>query len=111
MEKCDKLIVVAESDEAGIHLVSDKSERRFFLMGHWEYDRETLAKEYFRDKEKGLDIDVPYSYFPNDDPNNKPIFNWSCSANLLYSNWLNYCVYQKTPYDLSELDSMAGELL
>lgn len=111
VEKCDKLIVVAESDEAGIHLVSDKSERRFFLMGHWEYDRETLAKEYFRDKEKGLDIDVPYSYFPNDDPNNKPIFNWSCSANLLYSNWLNYCVYQKTPYDLSELDSMAGELL
>ena len=81
-------------------------QRQFFLFGHWEYDRETLAKEYFRDKEKGLPIQIPYSYFPDDDPENKPIFNWSCSANLLYSNWLNYCIYQKTPYDLNELEPL-----
>ena len=65
----------------------------------------TMA-EYFRDKEKGLPIQIPYSYFPDDDPENKPIFNWSCSANLLYSNWLNYCIYQKTPYDLNELEPL-----
>ena len=106
IEKVDDLIVVAVSNEAGVHLVSDKTQRQFFLFGHWEYDRETLAKEYFRDKEKGLPIQVPYSYFPDDDPQNKPIFNWSCSANLLYSNWLNYCIYQKTPYDLNELEPL-----
>ena len=102
IEKVDDLIVVAVSNEAGVHLVSDRTQRQFFLFGHWEYDRETIAKEYFRDKEKGLPIQIPYSYFPDDDPENKPIFNWSCSANLLYSNWLNYCIYQKTPYDLNE---------
>ena len=106
IEKVDDLIVVAVSNEAGVHLVSDKTQRQFFLFGHWEYDRETLAKEYFRDKEKGLPIQIPYSYFPDDDPENKPIFNWSCSANLLYSNWLNYCIYQKTPYDLNELEPL-----
>jgi len=104
----DDLIVVAVSNEAGVHLVSDKTQRQFFLFGHWEYDRETLAKEYFRDKEKGLPIQIPYSYFPDDDPQNKPIFNWSCSANLLYSNWLNYCIYQKTPYDLNELEPLGA---
>ena len=106
IEKVDDLIVVAVSNEAGVHLVSDRTQRQFFLFGHWEYDRETLAKEYFRDKEKGLPIQIPYSYFPDDDPKNKPIFNWSCSANLLYSNWLNYCIYQKTPYDLNELEPL-----
>ena len=108
IEKVDDLIVVAVSNEAGVHLVSDKTQRQFFLFGHWEYDRETLAKEYFRDKEKGLPIQIPYSYFPDDDPENKPIFNWSCSANLLYSNWLNYCIYQKTPYDLNELEPLGN---
>ena len=97
------LVVVAESYEAGVHVISDREERQFFILGHWEYDRETLSKEYFRDKAKGLDIKIPYSYFPGDDPAEKPIFNWSCSANLMYANWLNYCVYQKTPYDLGEL--------
>ena len=106
IEKVDDLIVVAVSNEAGVHLVSDRTQRQFFLFGHWEYDRETIAKEYFRDKEKGLPIQIPYSYFPDDDPQNKPIFNWSCSANLLYSNWLNYCIYQKTPYDLNELEPL-----
>ncbi|MBR6872211.1 MAG: homoserine O-succinyltransferase [Ruminococcus sp.] len=97
------LVIAAESYEAGVHVVSDKTERQFFLFGHWEYDRETLSKEYFRDLNKGLDIQVPYNYFPDNDPTQTPIFNWSCSANLMYANWLNYCVYQKTPYDLSEL--------
>ena len=97
------LKVIAESNEAGIHLVADVTQRQFFLMGHWEYDRDTLAKEYVRDKNKGLDPKIPYNYFPDNDPSRIPVFNWSCSANLLYSNWLNYCIYQETPYDLNEL--------
>ena len=103
IEKVDDLIILAESYEAGITLVSDKAERNFFLTGHWEYDRETLSGEYFRDKDKGLEIDLPENYFPDDDTNNEPLYNWGCSANLLYANWLNYCVYQRTPFDLNEL--------
>ncbi len=106
IERIGALSILAESDEAGVQLVSDSSERMFFQFGHWEYDRETLAKEYYRDKNKGLDIALPYNYFPDNDPEKKPIFNWSCSANLLYSNWLNYCVYQRTPYDLGELEPL-----
>lgn len=105
IERVEDLIVVAESNEAGVHVVSDKSERNFYLFGHWEYDRLTLAKEYFRDKKKGLKIDLPYNYFPDNDTENQPVFNWSCSANLMYANWLNYCVYQQTPFDLD----MIGE--
>lgn len=101
--KVSDLTILAESYEAGVQLVCDSSERLFFQLGHWEYDRETLAKEYFRDVRKGLKIQVPYNYFPGNDPDQQPIFNWSCSANLLYSNWLNYCVYQATPYDLADL--------
>jgi len=103
IERVDDLIVVAESNEAGVHVVSDKSERNFYLFGHWEYDRLTLAKEYFRDKKKGLKIDLPYNYFPDNDTENQPVFNWSCSANLMYANWLNYCVYQQTPFDLNRI--------
>ena len=106
ISKHRELIIDAESYEAGVHVVSDSSERQFFLFGHWEYDRETLSREYFRDKNKGLDIQVPYNYFPDNDPSQIPIFNWSCSANLMYANWLNYCVYQKTPYDLAELEPL-----
>lgn len=104
IDKVPELSILAESNEAGVQLICDKTERLFFQLGHWEYDRETLANEYFRDVRKGLKIAVPYHYFPDDDPENKPVFNWSCSANLLYSNWLNYCVYQKTPYDLKDLE-------
>lgn len=104
--KCDKLILVAESDEAGVHLITDKTERQIFLTGHWEYDRDTLSKEYFRDKDKRGDVDIPFNYFPNNDPTKTPVFNWSCSANLLYSNWLNYCVYQRTPYNLKDLEPL-----
>ena len=74
-----------------------------FVTGHSEYDNDTLANEYFRDKAKGLDIDVPYNYFPGDDPEKRPPNVWRGHANLLFSNWLNYFVYQNTPYDLGEL--------
>ncbi len=105
-----QLMVVAESYEAGVHVVSDRAERQFFLLGHWEYERETLAKEYRRDLEKGLDIQIPYNYFPDNDPEKMPVFNWSCSANLMYANWLNYCIYQRTPYDLNDLSRPEYEL-
>lgn len=97
------LQVLTYSDMVGIHLVSDMDCRNFFATGHSEYDRDTLYKEYFRDKSKGLDIAVPYNYFPDDDPTKTPLITWRSTANILFSNWLNYFVYQKTPYDLSTL--------
>lgn len=98
-----QLQVISYSEISGVHIISDMDCRQFFVTGHSEYDRDTLAKEYFRDKEKGLDIDVPYNYFPNDDDKSVPIMNWKSSANIIFSNWLNYFVYQKTPYDLAQL--------
>ena len=76
----------------------------FFVTGHAEYDSDTLAKEYFRDRDKGMDIDVPANYFPDDDPKTPPCVSWRAHGNLLFANWLNYYVYQETPYDLSELN-------
>ena len=105
--KC--LDVVTYSDDAGVHIISNKNGRQFFITGHSEYDRNTLAEEYFRDKEKGIDIDVPKNYFHDDDPTKTPVFQWRCHANLMFSNWLNYCVYQETPFDLNELDLMNWE--
>lgn len=98
-----QLQIISYSEMAGVHIVSDMDCRQFFVTGHSEYDRDTLAKEYFRDKAKGLVIEKPYNYFPNDDENLVPIMNWKSSASLIFSNWLNYFVYQKTPYDLSQL--------
>lgn len=97
------LEVLAESDKSGLFLIADKSMRRFFATGHLEYDYDTLSKEYFRDVNKGLDIHVPYNYFPNDDPAKRPLNTWRSHAHLLFANWLNYCVYQLTPYDLNEI--------
>ena len=97
------LQIISYSEEAGVHIVSDMECRKFFVTGHSEYDRDTLAKEYFRDKEKGLPIDRPKNYFPNDDERLVPKMNWRGAANQLMSNWLNYFVYQKTPYDLNML--------
>ena len=97
------LDIITSSKEAGVHIVGDPSGRLFFVTGHSEYDRFTLREEYFRDVEKGLPIAVPYGYFPYDDPGQPPRFNWRCHANLMFSNWLNYCVYQETPYDLDSL--------
>ena len=107
VEKVCDLKILAFSNESGVNIIADKEERRFFLLGHFEYDRFTLANEYFRDRDKGLDIQVPKHYFPYDDPSQPPHFNWRAHANLLFSNWINYCVYQKTPYDLNELEGLA----
>lgn len=97
------LQIISYSEEAGVHIVSDMGCRNFFVTGHSEYDRDTLAKEYFRDLSKGLDIDMPVNYFPNNDTNLVPKMTWKGTANLIFNNWLNYFVYQKTPYDLSTL--------
>ncbi len=86
-----------------MHIVADMECRKFFVTGHSEYDRDTLAKEYYRDVNKGLDIEKPYNYFPNDDEKLVPKMIWRTTANLLFNNWLNYFVYQKTPYDLNNL--------
>lgn len=101
--KVKDLQVLSYSNIAGVHLLSDMNCRNFFSTGHSEYDADTLAKEYFRDKEKGLDIKVPYNYFPDDDPTKQPIIKWRSTGVLLFTNWLNYFVYQRTPYDLSNL--------
>ena len=99
--KTKDLKILAESEEAGVYAVSTDEGRRIFIMGHSEYDTETLASEYFRDKEAGLDISVPKNYFPGDDDSRRPSCDWRSGANLLYSNWLNYFVYQSTPYDIN----------
>lgn len=103
IKKCLGLEVLATSPMAGIAVVSSKTGRQVFVMGHAEYDRETLANEYFRDKNKGLNPTVPFDYFPNDDASMTPPMVWRSNATLLYTNWLNYFVYQATPYDLHEL--------
>lgn len=104
IEENENLMILAESDEAGIYLVIDKTDRRVFILGHPEYDRLTLDKEYRRDVDKGLDdVDLPKNYYPNDDPSNKPLLSWRCHANTIYSNWLNYYVYQNTPYELDKI--------
>jgi homoserine O-succinyltransferase len=101
--KVKDLQILSYSEMAGVHIISDMECRKFFVTGHSEYDRDTLAKEYFRDKEKGLPIEQPYNYFPNNDEMLVPQMNWKGTANLLFNNWLNYFVYQKTPYDLNTL--------
>lgn len=87
-----------------MYIVTAKSERQFFITGHSEYDSTTLASEYFRDVEKGLPIEVPKNYFPDNDPGKPPLVSWRAHANLLYSNWLNYFVYQTTPYNIDDID-------
>ena len=97
---CDALTILAESEEAGVFLCMAMDGRQIFVMGHPEYDRVTLDGEYKRDKGKGLDIKLPENYYPENDPDNKPLLLWRAHANNLYTNWLNYYVYQATPYDL-----------
>ena len=103
IRKFPELEVLAASDKAGVYLVGRTDGRQFFVSGNSEYDRDTLSNEYFRDLNKGLPIAMPENYFPGNDPQRKPVFTWRGHANLLYSNWLNYYVYQATPYDLDEL--------
>ena len=101
--KIPELELLAVSKEAGVFAVKSEDNRRFFITGHPEYDQDTLAREYFRDKGKGLPIDVPKHYFPNDDPGLEPVVRWRSSGQLFYTNWLNYYVYQTTPYDLNQI--------
>ena len=103
IEAHPELRILAESDEAGPHIISTENGRQIFILGHQEYDKDTLAGEYFRDVNKGLEIEVPKNYFRDDDPEKEILFRWRGHASLLFSNWLNYYVYQDTPYDLSEL--------
>ncbi len=97
------LQIISYSEEAGIHLVSDMECRNFYATGHSEYDRDTLAREYFRDRDKGLPIKIPFNYFPGDNPENTPVISWRSAGNLIFTNWLNYFVYQKTPYDINSI--------
>ncbi len=97
------LQIISYSEVAGIHLVSDMECRNFYSTGHSEYDRDTLAREYFRDKAKGLKIKTPYNYFPDDNPEKTPVISWRSAGNLIFTNWLNYFVYQKTPYDINSI--------
>lgn len=101
--KTKDLRILSVSPQAGIHIVSDHDNRQFFVSGHSEYDLYTLRDEYIRDLGKGMDVKVPFNYFPNDDPEQKPVNHWRAHGQLLFTNWLNYYVYQTTPYDLREL--------
>ena len=101
-----ELEILAKSDEAGVSIIRSKDKRKIFLTGHLEYDRFTLAKEYERDISQNKKIDVPFNYYPEDDPTKKPIFNWKAHANLLFVNWINHYVYQETPYNLEELENL-----
>ena len=103
IEKYEELEVLAKSEEAGVYLIAERSGRQIFVSGHSEYDRHTLHEEYHRDLEKGLDIQMPRNYYPDGDTSKKPPIRWRSHANLLFSNWLNYYVYQSTPFDLAKL--------
>ena len=101
---CQELQLLSVSEQAGVFAVKSEDNRRFFITGHPEYDPDTLANEYFRDIQKGKDIDLPANYFPNDDPAQPPIVRWRSAGQLFYTNWLNYYVYQTTPYDLKQIE-------
>ena len=100
VEAVPGLKILASSDEAGVYIIMNKEGRQIFVTGHSEYDPDTLEREYLRDKAQGLPIHVPVNYYPNDDDTKPPIVRWRGHGNLLYSNWLNYFVYQTTPYDI-----------
>lgn len=104
IEKCDKLKILATSEKAGVYACRTEGGRQVFVMGHSEYDAHTLANEYFRDKNAGIDIAVPENYFPNDDDTQPPKVSWRAHANLIYQNWINYIVYQDTPYIIDTIE-------
>ena len=103
IEKVPELKILSSSEQAGVYAISAKEGRQIFITGHSEYDPETLKKEYLRDKNLGLPIEIPENYFPDDDDTKEPVSTWRAHANLLYTNWLNYFVYQTTPYDIKEI--------
>lgn len=102
IEACEDLTILAESDMAGVFVAIGKEGKHIFVLGHPEYDRETLDIEYKRDRDKGLDIEIPYNYYPGNNPDNPPLLTWRAHSNALYTNWLNYYVYQGTPYNFTE---------
>ena len=103
IEKVPELEILAESPEAGVYIVASKDGRQIFVTGHSEYDANTLKLEYERDLAKGMDIAIPENYFPDNDPSQAPLVRWRSHANLLFATWLNYYVYQETPYDLNKI--------
>lgn len=109
VEAVPGLKILASSDEAGVYIIMNKEGRQIFVTGHSEYDPDTLEREYLRDKNQGLPIHVPVNYYPNDDDTKPPVVRWRGHGNLLYSNWLNYFVYQTTPYDIMEVGQTKTE--
>lgn len=109
INKHPELTVLAESEEAGVYLLMDTDGKKIFVMGHPEYDRVTLHNEYMRDKNKGLPIKLPKNYYPNDDCTIRPNLQWRSHANNLYTNWLNYYVYQTTPYEYKNIEEISGK--
>ncbi|HEX9063127.1 MAG TPA: homoserine O-succinyltransferase [Clostridia bacterium] len=103
IDKIPEIDILSESDEAGVYIMKTKGGRQIFVTGHSEYDPLTLKSEYDRDVARGLSIKVPKNYFPDDDPSKTPIVRWRGHSNLLFANWLNYYVYQETPFDLNQL--------
>ena len=103
LEGIDDLHILTESDEAGIQIVASKNGRHIYVTSHSEYDADTLKSEYDRDVSQGLPIQIPLNYYPEDDPSQPPLVRWRGHANLLFSNWLNYYVYQLTPFNLSDI--------
>ena len=103
IEKVSELRILASSNEAGVYVISTEQGRQIFVTGHSEYDADTLKKEYMRDKDAGKAIEIPKNYFKDDDDTKDPIVSWRSHANLLFSNWLNYFVYQTTPFDINEV--------
>ena len=104
IERCPELEILAASSDAGVYAIASRDGRQIFITGHSEYDAQTLGREYRRDVLAGIPIDVPENYYPEDDPSREPVVKWRAHANLLYSNWLNYFVYQTTPYDIGTLE-------
>ena len=109
IEAIPELRILSSSDKAGIYAVSTKHGRQIFLTGHSEYDRGTLNKEYTRDKNAGINPNIPDNYFPNDDDTREPLMRWRGHATLLFTNWLNYFVYQATPYEINKIESLKHE--
>jgi len=104
IEKVPGLDIIAESDEAGVTIVEARNGREFFITCHFEYSPLTLDGEYKRDLDKGLPINMPQNYYPDNDPSKRPVVRWRAAANLLYTNWLNYYVYQETPFNINDIN-------
>ncbi len=103
VEPIKNLEIMADSDDAGITILKTEDSKMFFVFCHLEYDANTLSDEYHRDLGKGMDPDIPENYFPGDDPSKNPVVNWRSAGQLFYTNWLNYYVYQSTPYDVAKI--------